>query len=128
MSVSLWAVPTNSFLLQKRFKTTITPHIVLERNVTHFKEHKAYPKRMHFSVKHKEMIVRQVGFGYEYGWILNHNENPAFMVCHETTSESENVIHNGVLLNQETLDADVIYSLGGVLVEPEDMEHIMNRI
>jgi len=128
MTLSLWAVPVNANYLKEKYKSNHVPHVVLSKNVSNLELHKSYPKKMRFSVRHKDMMVRHVGSMYEYGWVLKHEENPVFMVCHETKSTDEkNVLRNGVMLEQSFVEADVLYSLGGFLVEPCDIAHIMNN-
>jgi len=128
MTLSLWAVPVNATSLKDKYKAKNFPRVVLNKNVKTFNDHEIYPQKMDFEVRHRDMMVRQVGLTYEYGWVLRHDNAPFFMVCHETTKQDENVLNHGLLLDQSTVEADVLYSLGGVLIEPKDIAHIMNDL
>ena len=128
MTLSLWAVPVNATSLKTKFNSKQVPHVVLTKHVKTFNDHEIYPQKMDFEVRHRDMMVRQVGLKYEYGWVLRHDNVPFFMVCHETTKQDENVLNHGLLLDQSTVEADVLYSLGGVLIEPKDIAHIMNDL
>ena len=127
MTLSLWAVPVNATSLKTKFNSKQVPHVVLTKYVKTLNDHEIYPRKIDFKVRHGDMMVRQVGLTYEYGWVLRHDGSPFFMVCHETTKQDENVLHHGLLLEQTTVEADVLYSLGGVLIEPKDIGHIMNN-